>query len=169
MLENMGNEVLEEIIDYMEPVMYSRHSYIVHDGEPLGLMLYITRGTAWTFKSYRRNIIPSPIFAECLKKGNFFGAELLEWSTLRFISFSGVPISPTNIKTHKNVEAFAITYEDLKRIVRKFWSDFSNQQIRDPTSPKVRLMAASVIQSAWRRHLCHKDIMLAHTRIFSIA
>lgn len=161
----MDDEVHKEIIEHMKLLMYPEHSYIVREGEPLGFMLYITRGNAWTFKSNRGSNILSSITAECLEKGSFFGAELLDWTALRYTSVFGVPISPINVKTHKKVEALAITYEDLKKIVRKFWPYFSKPEIQNWTSPKVRQMKACVIQEAWRGRRRHRSVEITSSSV----
>ncbi|GMN39892.1 hypothetical protein TIFTF001_009120 [Ficus carica] len=89
-------------------------------GEPLDKMLLITQGVVWTYKSssdVEGNRI-STIRTGFLKKGDFYGEELLAWS-FQCTSLSNVPISTTNVKSHTKVEAFVLMAKDLRKAVSR--------------------------------------------------
>lgn len=132
----MNEEVLEDFIDHMELVNYAENNYIIREGEPLDLMIFITQGIVWTFKFKNidengdSNVI---IKTKSLVKGDFYGEEILEWAIKRFTEGLGVPISNTNIKTHTNVEVLVLMYEDLEMLVKKHWSAVFSKLTLAPT------------------------------------
>jgi cyclic nucleotide gated channel len=98
-------------------VHYKQHSYIVRQGEPLDVMLFITQGIIWNFTTSnagRRS-------AKCIEKGSFYGEELLEWGldSPALPNLSDLPISLKTAKTHTKVEAFALMANDLRTIVSR--------------------------------------------------
>lgn len=128
------------------PVTYIEDSYIVQEGEPLGKMLLITQGIAVTYS----NVGPSCGCSrnKWLKKGNFYGEELLNWA-FKSPSFPDLPISNRNVIVQEKVEAFAIRASDLKSVFLKFWWLFN----REVEVSQWEHLAASYIQATWRhRH-----------------
>ncbi|XP_059433439.1 silicon efflux transporter LSI2-like [Corylus avellana] len=115
-LEGKSGQHLQLICDYLKPVHYKQHSYIVREGESLDAMLFITQGIIWNFTTIngeRRN--------KCIEEGNFNGEELLEWGldSPALPDLSELPISLKTAKTHTKVEAFALMANDLRTIVCK--------------------------------------------------
>jgi hypothetical protein len=104
------------ICDYLQPVHYNQHNYIVREGEPLDAMLFITQGIIWNFTT-----INAERSAKCIEKGSFYGEELLEWGLERsaLSDLSDLPISLRTLKTHTKVEAFALMANDLRTIVSR--------------------------------------------------
>ena len=102
------------ICDYLTPVRYNKHSYIVREGEPLDAMLFITQGIIWSVTT-----INGKRSAECIEGGSFYGEQLLDWGLKLsdVANLSNLPLSPKSLKTHTEVEAFALLASDLRPIV----------------------------------------------------
>lgn len=151
-LQNMEEKVFEHLINYLKPVVYNENSYIIREGEPLDLMLFITQGIVWIFPISRGGGTTGSKTTNCLQKGDFFGEELLNW-TLKFTSLNDIPISTTNVKCHTKVEAFALTANDLKNLINNFWWLIRKQLHHSPESELVRLepLAFSAVKEARRR------------------
>ncbi|CAI0449899.1 unnamed protein product [Linum tenue] len=81
--------------------------------------------------------------SEYLKAGDFCGEELLTWALDPHTS-SNLPISTRTVRTITEVEAFALTAEDLKFKQLRHTFRFYSQQ--------WRTWAACFIQAAWRRY-----------------
>lgn len=146
----MDEKVFEHFIDFLKPVVYSENSYIIREGEPLDLMLFITHGIALTFTTSSNGGTGSKCI-QCLQKRDIFGEELLNW-TLKFASFTDLPISTTNVKAHTKVEAFVLTANDSKTLVTSFWWLFRKQLRRSTKSELKRLepFALSAVKEARR-------------------
>ncbi|KAE8077862.1 hypothetical protein FH972_016381 [Carpinus fangiana] len=116
-LQGKGEQLLQLICDYLKPMYYNQHCYIVREGEPLDAMLFITQGIIWNFTTSTINAERS---AKCIEKGSFYGEELLEWGlecSAALPNLSNLPISLKTAKTHTKVEAFALMANDLRTIV----------------------------------------------------
>ncbi|XP_015878201.3 cyclic nucleotide-gated ion channel 1-like [Ziziphus jujuba] len=158
MLQNMEEKVFEQFINYLKPVVYTENSYIIRDGEPLDLMLFITQGIVWTFPTGRGGgTTDGSKTTNCLQKGDFFGEELLNW-TLKFTSLNDIPISTTNVKCHTKVEAFVLMANDSKNLVSTFWWLFRKQLHHSTESELKRLepLALSAVKEARRRNQSKK-------------
>ena len=117
-LQGKGEQLLQLICDYLKPMHYNQHNYIVREGEPLDAMLFITQGIIWNFKTS----INAERSAKCIEKGSFYGEELLEWGlecSAALPNLSDLPISLKTAKTHTKVEAFALMANDLRTIVSR--------------------------------------------------
>ncbi|GLT53350.1 hypothetical protein SLA2020_266280 [Shorea laevis] len=94
-LQGKSEQLLQLICDYLKPVHYNQHNYIVREGEPLDAMLFITQGIIWNFTTSN-----AERSAKCIEKGSFYGEELLDWglecSTLP--NLSDLPISHKTVK-----------------------------------------------------------------------
>ncbi|XP_040375074.1 putative cyclic nucleotide-gated ion channel 13 isoform X2 [Rosa chinensis] len=154
MLENLNEKMLKVICEHLKPVIYMEDSYIIQEGKPLGMTLFITHGIAWTYT------VSNNVGAETscgsssnkwLKRGDYYGEELLKWA-FKCPSYSDLPISTRTVMSQERVEAFALRASDLKSIVSKYWWHFTREL------PQVELKqwensATSSIQAAWRSHL----------------
>ncbi|XP_004308402.1 PREDICTED: cyclic nucleotide-gated ion channel 1-like [Fragaria vesca subsp. vesca] len=140
-LENIHENVLIAICQHLKPVTYTEDSYIVQEGRPLGKMIFIMQGLAWTYTT-------SNIIGETIKKGDFYGEEVLTWA-FQSLSFSGLPISTRTVISQGKIEAFAIRADDLKSVVYKFWWHF-RKEVGVSQLELWEHLAASSIQTAWR-------------------
>ncbi|KAL5568095.1 hypothetical protein UlMin_024670 [Ulmus minor] len=102
----------EKILKYLKPVTYSENTYIIRKGEPLDMMLFITQGIVWIFNKTSME--------KRLKKGDYFGEELLEWELKNSNSDFTFPISTKNVKAHTKVEAFALKAANLEQLLNDF-------------------------------------------------
>ncbi|CAN6705913.1 unnamed protein product [Malus baccata var. baccata] len=133
MLKEMDEKVLKMICDYLRPVMYDENSIVVRTGEPLDRIIFITEGFIWTYVGGDQSrhgggsssgSQSSSLPTNTLKKGQFYGEELLYWPS----SPSKLPISAQTVQCHTKVEAFVLMDKDLTSIVSKcaLWWDSNN-------------------------------------------
>nr|XP_048326820.1 probable cyclic nucleotide-gated ion channel 10 [Ziziphus jujuba var. spinosa] len=83
-------------------------------------MVLVTQGVVWNFKASINGGVADSTSVGCLEKGDFYGEELLGL-ILRFASFSNIPISTKNVKSHTRVEALALTAVESKHLVTTNW------------------------------------------------
>uniref|UniRef100_A0A2N9H511 Cyclic nucleotide-binding domain-containing protein n=1 Tax=Fagus sylvatica TaxID=28930 RepID=A0A2N9H511_FAGSY len=143
----MSEHTLVWICNALKPVFYDEHSYIVREGDPIDAIFFITKGIAWTYTTSNKG---ERTVLKSLVEGQFFGGELLEWvvkskNTNTWHDLSEFPVSSKNLKTHTEVEAFALMAYDLAQILSysKLWG-----LDREP----LNSTAACKIQAAWRHH-----------------
>ncbi|KAD0176508.1 hypothetical protein FH972_027276 [Carpinus fangiana] len=110
--------LLEQICESLKPKYYNEDIYILQVGEPL-MMLFFTQGSVCCFKtSNGENRMGMDSDAQYIEKYEIWGEELLEWG---FNCSSAhkklVPISTKIVKTTSKVEAFALTANDLKKLL----------------------------------------------------
>ncbi|CAN6705933.1 unnamed protein product [Malus baccata var. baccata] len=123
MLKEKDEKVLKKICDCLRPVMYDEKSIVVRTGDPLDQMIFITEGLIWTYVGSDQSrhggsslgSQSSSMSTNMLKKGEFYGEELLDWAS----SASQLPISAQTVQCHTKVEAFVLMAKDLTRIVSK--------------------------------------------------
>ncbi|KAL5568330.1 hypothetical protein UlMin_024905 [Ulmus minor] len=149
MLENIDQKVQDHIIEHLKPVIYDENKYIIREGEPVGMMLFITQGAVWTFKDPNQGNggINDAIETNLLEKGQFFGEQLLNWATTLFNNFGEIPMSQISVKSHTKVEALAIMAKDLKSVVDHHWWAFRSQS----TNFDFQRLAVTKIEDAWHR------------------
>ncbi|XP_027337369.1 cyclic nucleotide-gated ion channel 1-like [Abrus precatorius] len=152
MFENMDKQLLDALCDRLRPVLYTEKSYVVREGDPVDEMLFIMRGklATATTNGGRTGFFNSSV----LKAGDFCGEELLTWA-LDPNSSPTLPISTRTVETISEVEAFALTPEDLKFVASQFRRLINNNQLQHSFrfySLQWRTWAACFIQAAWRRH-----------------
>ena len=114
--QELSDNDIEVICNYLKPTIYPENSYIIQQGEPLDLMFFITDGVAWMYSASNceGNFIAT---TSHLERGDFYGNEqLLEWASNNN-ALSNIPISTINIKVHSKVEALALTAKDLRNLV----------------------------------------------------
>ncbi|CAI0449896.1 unnamed protein product [Linum tenue] len=151
MFEKMDDQLLDALCDRLKPALYTEESYIVREGDPVDEMLFIMRGKLLTMTTNggRTGFFNS----EYLKAGDFCGEELLTWALDPHTS-SNLPISTRTVRTITEVEAFALTAEDLKFVASQF-RRLHSKQLRHTFrfySQQWRTWAACFIQAAWRRY-----------------
>ncbi|KAM5557586.1 hypothetical protein ABKV19_024789 [Rosa sericea] len=144
MLQNMDKRLLDAIYDHLKLVLYINRNFIFRKGDPLDEMLFITRGELLTYTTTDNEC------DDCLKKGNFYGQELLDWAlrTCTNPGVSNLPFSTKTVQAHTDVEVFALRANDLKNVVSKFWWLFPSSSLEQARKPR----AAQALQAAWGRH-----------------
>ncbi|KAK1414020.1 hypothetical protein QVD17_29757 [Tagetes erecta] len=157
LFENLDERLLDAICERLKPCLYTEHSYIVREGDPVDEMLLIIRGRLESVTTdggrsgfYNRGL---------LKEGDFCGEELLTWA-LDPKSASNLPSSTRTVKALKEVEAFALAADELKFVAGQF-RRLHSRQVQHTFrfySQQWRTWAACFIQAAWRRH-CKRKIL----------
>ncbi|XP_027103587.1 cyclic nucleotide-gated ion channel 1 isoform X1 [Coffea arabica] len=156
MFEKLDEQLLDALCDRLKPVLYTEHSFIVREGDPVDEMLFIMRGKLLTVTTNggRTGFFNS----DYLKAGDFCGEELLTWA-LDPHSSSNLPISTRTVQALSEVEAFALIADDLKFVASQF-RRLHSKQLRHTFrfySQQWRTWAACFIQAAWRR-CCRKKL-----------
>ncbi|KAL3521623.1 hypothetical protein ACH5RR_019772 [Cinchona calisaya] len=156
MFEQIDEQLLDALCDRLKPILYTKDSYIVREGDPVDEMLFIMRGKLLTVTTNggRTGFFNS----EYLKAGDFCGEELLTWA-LDPHSSSNLPISTRTVQALSEVEAFALIADDLKFVASQF-RRLHSKQLRHTFrfySQQWRTWAACFIQAAWRRY-CRKKL-----------
>lgn len=151
MFEKMDDQLIDAMCDRLKPVLYTEHSCVIREGDPVNEMLFVMRGKleSATTNGGRTGFFNSDI----LKAGDFCGEELLTWALDPHTS-SNLPISTRTVIALTEVEAFALMADDLKFVASQF-RRLHSKQLRHTFrfySPQWRTWAACFIQTAWRRY-----------------
>ncbi|XP_050373805.1 cyclic nucleotide-gated ion channel 1-like [Argentina anserina] len=158
MFKNMKERVLKAISKHLELVTYAKSCYIIREGEPLWNVLFITQGTALSYKTSKNASVGGTTgdnsIIKCLKEDDVFGDELLHWA-FEFASMSDFPVSPKTVMSQTNVEAFAISANNLRRVVSKFRLHFV-LNLPDLEHSPLERMAAISLRAAWLEGENHK-------------
>ncbi|XP_009378782.1 cyclic nucleotide-gated ion channel 1-like [Pyrus x bretschneideri] len=118
-LKDKHKKVLTLICDHLKPVTYSENTFVFRMGDPLDCMLFIIKGTMWTYESSSDGHAGQGISSRSIKplgKGNFYGEELLDWESN---CSTEVPVSSKHVKTRTKVEAFVLMSQDLEIVVSR--------------------------------------------------
>ncbi|CAI9765767.1 unnamed protein product [Fraxinus pennsylvanica] len=162
LFENMDERLLDAICERLKPCLYTENTYIVREGDPVDEMLFIIRGR---LESVTTDGGRSGFFnRSMLKEGDFCGEELLTWA-LDPRSGSNLPSSTRTVKALTEVEAFALTADELKFVAGQF-RRLHSRQVQHTFrfySQQWRTWAACFIQAAWRRH-CKRKLMELHRK-----
>ncbi|KAL2534820.1 putative cyclic nucleotide-gated ion channel 5 [Abeliophyllum distichum] len=157
LFENMDERLLDAICERLKPCLYTENTYIVREGDPVDEMLFIIRGR---LESVTTDGGRSGFFnRSLLKEGDFCGEELLTWA-LDPKSGSNLPSSTRTVKALTEVEAFALTADELKFVASQF-RRLHSRQVQHTFrfySQQWRTWAACFIQAAWRRH-CKRKLL----------
>lgn len=157
MFESMDERLLDAICERLKPSLFTEHTYIVREGDPVDEMLFIIRGR---LESVTTDGGRSGFFNRgFLKEADFCGEELLTWA-LDPRSGSNLPTSTRTVKALTEVEAFALTADELKFVASQF-RRLHSRQVQHTFrfySQQWRTWAACFIQAAWRRY-CKKKIL----------
>lgn len=113
----MDEQLLDAVCDRLKPVLYTENSYVIREGDPVAEMLFVMRGRliSATTNGGRTGFFN----AVYLKASDFCGEDLLPWA-LDPQSSSHFPISTRTVQALTEVEAFALTAEDLKSVASQF-------------------------------------------------
>ncbi|XP_072972073.1 probable cyclic nucleotide-gated ion channel 5 isoform X1 [Typha angustifolia] len=148
---NMDERLLDAICERLKPSLCTENTYIVREGDPVDEMVFIIRGR---LESITTDGGRSGFFNRgLLKEGDFCGEELLTWA-LDPKSAANLPSSTRTVKALTEVEAFALTADELKFVASQF-RRLHSRQVQHTFrfySQQWRTWAACFIQAAWRRY-----------------
>ncbi|CAL1409708.1 unnamed protein product [Linum trigynum] len=147
----LDDEQLDAMCELVKPALYTEESYIVREGDRVNEMLFIMRGRLQTSATYGGRT--GFYNLDYLQAGDFCCEELLSWALGNRSSSADLPISTTTVQTITQVEAFALTADDLKFVASKFrWVNANKlRHMFRFYSHQWRTWAACFIQAAWRR------------------
>ncbi|GER26483.1 cyclic nucleotide gated channel 1 [Striga asiatica] len=127
MFQKMNEQLLDAMCHHLKPILYTKDSYIVREGDPVDEMLFIMRGKIFTMTT---NGGQTGFFnSTYLMAGDFCGEELLTWA-LDPNSSTTLPISTRTVRAVKDVEAFCLMPEDLKSVASQFRRLFQGKQLQ---------------------------------------
>ncbi|KAK4479465.1 hypothetical protein RD792_014979 [Penstemon davidsonii] len=159
LFENMDERLLDAICERLKPSLFTENTYIVREGDPVDEMIFLIRGR---LESVTTDGGRSGFFnRSLLKEGGFCGEELLTWA-LDPKSGSNLPSSTRTVKALTEVEAFALTADELKFVASQF-RRLHSRQVQHTFrfySQQWRTWAACFIQAAWRRYSRRKILEL---------
>jgi cyclic nucleotide gated channel, plant len=151
LISAMDQQLLDAICERMTYFLRTEGTYIIREGDPVKVMLFIVRGNleSSTTDGGKIDFFNSVI----LKPGDFCGEELLTWALLPSSSNS-YPSSTRTIRTISEFEAFSLQAIDLKFVAGTFRMMHSKhlQHMLRFHSQQWRTWAVCLIQKAWRRH-----------------
>ncbi|XP_073158576.1 cyclic nucleotide-gated ion channel 17-like [Henckelia pumila] len=147
----MDDQLLDAICQRLVSSLSTKQTYIVREGDPVTDMLFIIRGQ---LESSTTNGGQTGFFNSItLKPGDFCGEELLAWALVPKSS-ANLPASTRTVRALVEVEAFALSAQDLKFVANQFRRLHSKklQHTFRFYSHHWRTWAACFIQAAWRRY-----------------
>ncbi|GLU11837.1 hypothetical protein SLE2022_285570 [Rubroshorea leprosula] len=152
----MDERMLDAIIERLKPALSTEGTFLVREGDPVNVMLFIIRGY---LDSYTTDGGRVGFFNFCrLGPGDFCGEELLTWA-LDPHTCIVLPSSTRTAKAVTAVEAFSLRAEDLKFVASHF-RRLHSKQLRHKFrfhSHQWRTWAACFIQASWRRYRKRKE------------
>lgn len=157
LFDQMDERMLDAICERLKPALCTQGTCLVREGDPVNEMLFIIRGH---LDSYTTNGGRTGFFNSCrIGPGDFCGEELLTWALDPRPSVI-LPSSTRTVKAISEVEAFALSAEDLKFVAGQF-RRLHSKQLRHKFrfySHQWRAWAACFIQAAWRRYKKRKSV-----------
>lgn len=160
----MDDPLLDAICERLIFSLYTEGSYIVREGDPVTEMLFVIRGK---LESSTTNGGQTGFFNSItLRAGDFCGEELLSWA---LVPTTNLPSSTRTVRALVEVEAFALTAEDLNFVASQFRRLHSKklQHTFRFYSQHWRTWAACFIQAWWRRYKRKKSRSLSLSESFS--
>lgn len=141
MFEKMDEQLLDALCDRLKPALFTENSFIIREGDPVNEMLFLMRGTLLTMTTNggRTGFFNSA----SLKAGDFCGEELLTWALDPHVS-STLPASTRTVQAVIDVEAFALTADDLKFVAAQF-RRLHSKQLRHTFRYVVQFQNTSLI------------------------
>ncbi|XP_051113274.1 protein CNGC15b [Andrographis paniculata] len=150
LFDQMDERMLDAICERLKPALCTPKTCLVREGDPVDEMLFVIRGN---LDSYTTNGGRTGFFNSCrIGSGDFCGEELLTWALDPRPSVV-LPSSTRTVRAISEVEAFALSAEDLKFVAgqfRRLHSKRLRQKFRF-YSHHWRAWAVCFIQAAWRR------------------
>ncbi|KAJ9683465.1 hypothetical protein PVL29_019162 [Vitis rotundifolia] len=147
----MDDQLLDAICERLTSSLSTEGTYIFREGDPVNEMLFIIRGQ---LESSTTNGGRSGFFNSItLRPGDFCGEELLTWALMPNPSIN-MPSSTRTVRSLCEVEAFALTAEDLKFVASQF-RRLHNKKLQHAFryySQQWRTWGTCYLQNAWRRY-----------------
>ncbi|KAK0594918.1 hypothetical protein LWI29_001801 [Acer saccharum] len=139
----LSEQQLKVMCERLKPVLYPAETYIVRKGDTFDEMLFIMRGELLSTSNVKdRN------FTDIQYLKEFCGEELSSWVIYPEFLSDLLPISTRTIKTHTEVEAFALKADDLKDVFTQFKRSLHSFRYK---SSRWKDWAARLIQVNWRK------------------
>ncbi|KAK9743154.1 hypothetical protein RND81_03G220500 [Saponaria officinalis] len=155
--ENLNTEILDELCEWLKPILYMEESLILRRGGPVKEVVFILRGSLNT-STYD----PSCGFITVeLNAGGYFGIELLNWTADPNNNESpDFPKSDWTVKSKTVVEALMLKRDDLKLVMKqlRILHGPKFQYIFAFYSEQCKTWGACRIQAEWRRHKKQKAV-----------
>ncbi|KAL8140608.1 hypothetical protein V2J09_006629 [Rumex salicifolius] len=152
LFDQMDEYMLDAICERLKHVWYSQGSSLVSEGELVQEMLFIMRGR---LESYTTDGGRSGFLDTCfIGPGDFCGEELLTSALQDPSSNLILPCSTRTVRAITEVEALALTVDDMKMVSSQF-RRIRSREIRKTlkeSSLQCRTWAACSIQGAWLSH-----------------
>ncbi|KAK6926774.1 Ion transport domain [Dillenia turbinata] len=154
--DQMDGPMLDAICERLRPALCTQGTFLVCEGDAIYGMLFIIRGH---LESHTTDGGHVGFVSSCnLGPGDFCGDELLVWALDPRPNLN-LPSSTRTIRAISDVEAFALTSDDLRFVALQF-RRLHSKQVRYTFrfySPQWRTWAACIIQAAWRRYKKPKE------------
>nr|XP_043613544.1 protein CNGC15b-like [Erigeron canadensis] len=151
LFDQMDERTVDAICERLKPMICTPGTCLVREGDPTNEMLFIMRGH---LDSYTTGGGRSGFLNQCeIGPGDFCGEELLTWALDPRPSVI-IPSSTRTVTAITEVEAFALTSEDLKFVATQF-RKLHSKKLRHTFrvhSHQWRTWAACFIQAAWKRY-----------------
>lgn len=150
---------MDAICDRLKPVICISQTCLLREGDPTNEMFFIMHGK---LDSYTTGGGRTGFWNQCqIGPGDFCGEELLTWA-LDPRSTDLLPLSTRTVTSIVDVEAFALSAENLKFVATQF-RKLHNKKLRHTFrvhSHQWRTWAACYIQSAWRQYKMRKLVRM---------
>ncbi|KAL9234542.1 hypothetical protein vseg_009401 [Gypsophila vaccaria] len=151
--KNLSDEILDEMCEWLKPILYMEKSLILRQGDPVKEVLFIMRGKLLSNAS---DAISGSITVE-LEEGDYCGTELLKWVAdpkNDESPESDFPKSGWTIASQTVVEAFMLKRDDLRFVMKhlRMLHGQNFQYIFGYYSQQCKIWGARRIQAEWRRH-----------------
>ncbi|KAK9079305.1 hypothetical protein SSX86_000976 [Deinandra increscens subsp. villosa] len=163
LFDQMDERTVDAICERLKPVISTPGTCLVREGDPTNEMLFIMRGH---LDSYTTGGGRTGFLNQCeIGPGDFCGEELLTWALDPRPSVL-IPGSTRTVTAISEVEAFALTSEDLRFVATQF-RKLHSKKLRHTFrvhSHQWRTWAACFIQAAWRRYKRRKEAGLLRAK-----
>ncbi|XP_022980030.1 cyclic nucleotide-gated ion channel 1-like isoform X1 [Cucurbita maxima] len=151
LFSGMDKQLLDAMCEYLKPVLFTEKSFILQEGDPIDMMLFIMKGKLATIITYGWK---NDTFSAVLNAGDFCGEELVQWA--RDPTSTSLPISSRTVKSLTEVEAFALKANELKSVTSQFhFQRLNSKQFQLSVrfySHQWNVWAAYKIQEAWQEY-----------------
>ncbi|KGN56430.1 cyclic nucleotide-gated ion channel 1 [Cucumis sativus] len=150
LFSSMDKQLLDAMCEYLRPVLFTEKSFIMQEGDPIDMMLFIMKGKMATIIGCDWK---NDLYSDTLNAGDFCGEELVHWAMDPTTNPSSLPISKRTVETLTEVEAFALKANELKFVTSQFHSQQLNSKYFQFSvrfySHQWKVWAAYKIQEAW--------------------